>query len=199
MKFRQLKSHEKKLVKKVDFLNWKTEENVGRKIRVISSVKEYGLSGNDEFNKYNYISKQVNSSINELLTKKSEENDVSLKRYIDDQLQLIYDKLYAMGVLDSKTEYQEQFTKYGIPTERFLRRRLNYVMSHELEMGEDIKKTTQYIKDGHVKVGPKTVTDPAFLVTRTLEDYVTWSSKSKIRRTILKYNNVWDDFEIENC
>ena len=40
------------------------------------------------------------------------------------------------------------------------------------------------------------ITDPAFLVTRAMEDFVTWVSGSKIRRTIDKYNNQLDDYEL---
>jgi U3 small nucleolar ribonucleoprotein protein IMP3 len=40
------------------------------------------------------------------------------------------------------------------------------------------------------------VTDPAFLVSRTFEDYVTWVDTSKIKRTIMKYNDKLDDFDL---
>lgn len=49
-------------------------------------------------------------------------------------------------------------------------------------------------KQGHVRVGPNVVTDPAFLVTRTFEDFVTWVDSSKIKRTVMKYNDALDDF-----
>ena len=42
----------------------------------------------------------------------------------------------------------------------------------------------------------ETVTDPAFLVTRTMEDFVTWVDTSKIRRKITKYNDMLDDYEL---
>ena len=42
----------------------------------------------------------------------------------------------------------------------------------------------------------ETVTDPAFLVTRNLEDHVTWVDTSKIRRKISKYNDKLDDYEL---
>ena len=42
----------------------------------------------------------------------------------------------------------------------------------------------------------ETVTDPAFLVTRSLEDYVTWVDTSKIRAKISKYNNKLDDYDL---
>jgi hypothetical protein len=34
------------------------------------------------------------------------------------------------------------------------------------------------------------VTDPAFLVTRNMEDFVTWVDTSKIKRKVQKYNEV---------
>jgi ribosomal protein S4 len=40
-----------------------------------------------------------------------------------------------------------------------------------------------------VRVGPDTITDPAFLVTRSMEDFVTWVDTSKIKRKIMKYND----------
>ena len=45
---------------------------------------------------------------------------------------------------------------------------------------------------------PQTVTDPAFLVTRSMEDYVTWVDTSKIRQKVLKYNDKLDDFDLLN-
>jgi len=47
-----------------------------------------------------------------------------------------------------------------------------------------------------VRVGPEPVTDPAFLVTRPMEDFVTWVDTSKIRRKILKYNDKLDDYDL---
>ena len=47
-----------------------------------------------------------------------------------------------------------------------------------------------------VRVGPTTMTDPAFLVSRTMEDYVTWVDTSKIKRHVAKYNDKLDDFDL---
>ena len=38
--------------------------------------------------------------------------------------------------------------------------------------------------------------DPAFLVTRSLEDFVTWVDTSKIKRKVQKYNDKLDDYEL---
>lgn len=44
--------------------------------------------------------------------------------------------------------------------------------------------------------GPEVVTDPAFHVTRSMEDFVTWVDSSKIRRKVMKYNDAVDDFDL---
>lgn len=49
---------------------------------------------------------------------------------------------------------------------------------------------------GHVRVGPEIVTDPAFLVTRALEDFVTWVDGSKVKRVIAGYNDQLDDYDL---
>ena len=50
-----------------------------------------------------------------------------------------------------------------------------------------------------VRIGPTTVLDPAVLVTRPMEDFVTWVEGSKIRHTIAKYNDQLDDFDLLQC
>lgn len=57
-------------------------------------------------------------------------------------------------------------------------------------MSEIIKNATDLIEQGHVRVGTEIVKDPAFLVSRTLEDFVTWVDSSKIRRHVMEYNNM---------
>jgi hypothetical protein len=44
--------------------------------------------------------------------------------------------------------------------------------------------------------GPNVVTEPAFHVTRNMEDFVTWVDSSKIRRKVMKYNDALDDFDL---
>eukprot|EP00956_Cyclotella_meneghiniana_P002538 scaffold2938_cov67-Cyclotella_meneghiniana.AAC.3 len=53
-----------------------------------------------------------------------------------------------------------------------------------------------FIEQGQVRVGPNVVTDPAFLVSRSMEDFVTWVDSSKVRRTVQKYNDKLDDFDM---
>lgn len=57
-------------------------------------------------------------------------------------------------------------------------------------MAESIKGAIKLIEQGHVRVGPELIKDPAFLVTRTLEDFVTWVDSSKIKKHIEEYNGM---------
>lgn len=61
-------------------------------------------------------------------------------------------------------------------------------------MSETLREAATFIEQGHVRVGPDTVTDPAFLVTRTFEDFVTWVDTSKVKRKVMRYNDALDDF-----
>jgi U3 small nucleolar ribonucleoprotein protein IMP3 len=47
-----------------------------------------------------------------------------------------------------------------------------------------------------VRTGPEVVTDPAFHVTRNMEDFITWVDSSKIRRKVMKYNDAVDDYDL---
>ena len=58
-----------------------------------------------------------------------------------------------------------------------------------------MKDATRFIKHGHVRIGPNTITDPAFLVTRPMEDFLTWTDSSKVKRTIMAFNNKLDDYD----
>ena len=62
-------------------------------------------------------------------------------------------------------------------------------------MAETVKEAIMYIEQGHVRVGVETITDPAYHVTRTMEDHVTWVKTSSIRKKVLKYNGEYDDFD----
>lgn len=62
-------------------------------------------------------------------------------------------------------------------------------------MAEHLKEAVTYIEQGHVRVGPEVVTDPAFLVTRNMEDFITWVDSSKIKKRVRQYNDAFDDYD----
>ena len=64
-----------------------------------------------------------------------------------------------------------------------------------IKMAEHLKEAVTYIEQGHVRVGPEVVTDPAFLVTRNMEDFITWVDSSKIKKKVMEYNDALDDYD----
>jgi U3 small nucleolar ribonucleoprotein protein IMP3 len=98
-----------------------------------------------------------------------------------------------MGLLSTKSKLSA--IEHGITVSAFARRRLPIVMTR-LRMAEHVRAAVSLVEQGHVRCGTEVVTDPAFLVTRGMEDFVTWSVGSKVKRNIMKYRDKLDDFEL---
>ena len=94
-------------------------------------------------------------------------------------------KLHAMGVISSTASLAKAD---DVTVAAFCRRRLPVVMVR-LRLSETLREALTLIEGGHVRVGPEVVKDGAFLVTRSLEDFVTWVDSSKIKRQVMRYNN----------
>ncbi|KAH7289613.1 hypothetical protein KP509_30G011800 [Ceratopteris richardii] len=106
----------------------------------------------------------------------------------------LLEKLYSMGVIPSQKSLA-LCDKLSVSS--FCRRRLAVVLVR-LRLAENLKEAVTFIEQGHIRVGPDTVTDPAFSVTRNMEDFVTWVDTSKIRRKVLQYNDRLDDYDLLN-
>lgn len=179
---RQLKFHEKKLLKKVDFLHWKNADN----LREIQVMRRYHVQDRDDYKKYNKMCGHVTKLTNML---KQLDSQDPTRIELTDQL---LDKLYNMGVIPTKKSLV-QVEKLSVAS--FCRRRLAVVLVRS-KMSETLREAATFIEQGHVRVGPHTVTDPAYHVTRTLEDFVTWVDTSKIKRKVLQYNDKLDDYDL---
>ena len=112
---------------------------------------------------------------------------------------LLLEKLDAMGLLatagPSGAVGQLSDVPRKVTASAFARRRLPVVMTR-LKMADYVSAAIKLIEQGHVRVGTEVVTDPAFLVTRSMEDFVTWVDSSKIKRNIMQYRNQVDDFDL---
>jgi U3 small nucleolar ribonucleoprotein protein IMP3 len=104
----------------------------------------------------------------------------------------LLEKLYRMGIITTTTSLQKA---EEISASAICRRRLPVVMVR-MKMAETLQVAVTFIEQGQVRVGPNVVTDPAFLVTRNMEDFVTWVDSSKVRRAVHKYNEKLDDFDL---
>ena len=99
------------------------------------------------------------------------------------------DKLYAMGLIKTK-----RLKKADVVTVKsFCRRRLPVFMVQSGMFDGNMETASMYVRHGHVRVGPHIVRDPAFLVTRDQEDFLTWTESFK--KKIQEYNNEVDDYE----
>ena len=179
---RKLKHHEQKLLKKVDFLEWKQAQGH----RDTQVMRTYHIQNREDYHKYNRICGDIRRLANKLSLLPP--TDPFRRKHE----QLLLDKLYAMGVLTTKSKISDLANKVTVSA--ICRRRLPVIM-HRLKMAETIQDAVKFIEQGHVRVGPNLINDPAYLVTRNMEDYVTWVDNSKIKKTLLRYRNQIDDFD----
>ncbi|EER36286.1 U3 small nucleolar ribonucleoprotein protein IMP3 [Candida tropicalis MYA-3404] len=180
---RVLKHHEKKLLKKVDFLNWKQDQGH----RDTQVMRTYHLQNREDYHKYNRMCGDIRKLAHKLSLLQATDP------YRIKHEQLLLDKLYDMGILATKSKISDLENKVTVSS--FCRRRIGVVMCR-LKMSETISDAVKFIEQGHVRVGPNVITDPAYLVTRNMEDYLTWVDSSKIKRNVLKYRNKIDDYEL---
>ncbi|KAI5269362.1 hypothetical protein E4T47_07182 [Aureobasidium subglaciale] len=181
---RQLKHHEHKLLRKVDFFKPDTKQGT---IRQNDVVRRYMIQKPEDYTSYNRLCGQLRQLAHRL-TMLPPDNAYRLATE-----KKLLDKLYDMAILSERSKLSAVENKVTVSA--FARRRLNVILTR-LQMAPDLKAATTFIEGGQVRVGTEVVTDPAFLVTRNMEDFVTWVDSSKIKRTIHRYRDKLDDFDL---
>ncbi|OAF63753.1 hypothetical protein A3Q56_08538 [Intoshia linei] len=58
-----------------------------------------------------------------------------------------------------------------------------------------MKACVNFVEQGHIRVGCDVILDPAYLVTRSNNDYINWTDQSAIKQKVSKYNQNMDDFD----
>lgn len=99
--------------------------------------------------------------------------------------------IFSIGLISTKESLQEA---EKVSASSFCRRRLPWVLC-KLRMAQSLKMATELIEQGHVRIGPDICLDPARIISREHEDFITWRNKSKIRERLNEYNDEKDDFE----
>ncbi|XP_053633215.1 U3 small nucleolar ribonucleoprotein protein IMP3 [Cherax quadricarinatus] len=182
---RQLKYAEKKLLKHTDFLKWEVDNN----LKEVKILKRYMIQRRDDYTLYNKMSRETRE-----LANKIKDLDPKDPFRMEASGRLI-EKLYTMGLIPTK--WNLEFCN-RVSASSFCRRRLPCIMVRN-KMSPNLSTAITFIEHGHIRVGPEVVKDPAFLVTRALEDYVTWVDTSAIRKHVKEYNEERDDFDLSNC
>eukprot|EP01083_Nonionella_stella_P019593 54408_1 len=181
MAMRKLKWHEQKLLKKVNFAYWKRDDQ----LKEWQAIQRYRIT-REEYWRYNRIVRNTNKMVHELM--KLEQND----EYRVKSTQELLEKLYNMALIHEKKNLNS-VNKLSVSA--FCRRRLPVVMVR-LNMADNLKEAISLVHAGHVRVGTECVSDPAFLVSRSIEDFVTWTDNSKIKAHVMKFNEALDDYEL---
>lgn len=143
-------------------------------------MHKYHIQDREDYHKYNKICGNLRSLIHRISLLPA--NDSYRQKKEAEML----DKLYDMGILDVGAKPSDIENKVTVSS--IARRRLA-VVATRLKMAESVSDAVRTIEQGHIRVGPSPVTDPAMLITRHMEDFVTWVDTSARKRTIMKYND----------
>ncbi|KAI9805316.1 MAG: Small subunit (SSU) processome component [Piccolia ochrophora] len=184
---RKLRHHEKALLRKVDLTTYPSDASHRR----AAILRRYAIQRPDDYAAYNRVCGQLRHLAHRL--SRLDPADTFRRRHED----LLLEKLWMMGILGTggggKGKLSDVERKVTVAA--FARRRLAVVMTR-LRMCETVQTGIKFVEQGHVRVGPEVITDPAYLVTRNVEDFVTWVDSSKIKRNVLRYRDKLDDFDL---
>ncbi|XP_044291923.1 U3 small nucleolar ribonucleoprotein protein IMP3 [Varanus komodoensis] len=183
---RKLKFHEEKLLKKLDLVNWEAASGNLAELRVL---RRYRLQRREEYTRYNQLSRAVRELARRIRDLGDAPQSAAFRAR---STAALLEKLYAMGLVPSKSSL-EQCDRVSATS--FCRRRLPCLLL-KLRMAQNMKDAVTFVEQGHIRVGPEVVTDPALLVTRAMEDFITWTDSSRIRQHVLNYNQERDDFDL---
>lgn len=179
---RKLRHHEAKLLKKVNFYDWKFDKN----IKENAILQKFHIQDREDYAKYMRLVgrvKKVSAALMRL--DKSDEDRIKMT-------DLLLDKLYDMGLI-SQRQSLEDVEKVCVSS--FCGRRLAVQMVKN-KYAEDYKTAIKFCEQGHVRMGPEIVTNPAMHVTRQMGDHIAWAEGSSIKRTVRKFHNEEDDFTL---
>ncbi|KAF7489949.1 U3 small nucleolar ribonucleoprotein IMP3 [Sarcoptes scabiei] len=174
---RKLRYHEKKLLRKVNFIQW--EPNNLNEIRM---MRKYGVDRN-EYTMYNKLAAEIRNLARKLTTLETEDE------FRNECSALLIEKLYSIGLIQTKRLRRCN----DISVSSFCRRRLPVYMIKSGMFNGPLEIAVKYVKHGHVRIGPNVISDPAFLVTRNHEDFITWTEK--FRDNIDVYYDTHDDYK----
>lgn len=180
---RNLKYHEQKLLRKVKLYEpWKNEGS----LREAQVMRRYNLRDREDYGRYNKLCGVVTKMTSMLRT--LPQND-KFRIKVTEQLA---DRMFNLGLINRRNSL-EACAK--VTVSNFCRRRLPVVLQSN-KWCENVKEATQFVEQGHFQVGNEVVTDPNTLVTRTMEDHISWADSSRIKRKIQSYKNVLDDYDL---
>lgn len=171
---RKLRYHEQKILRKVDFVNWK------HNVKEVAIMRKYNIT-RPEYQAYLKLVFEIKQLAQSIVDTKDE---VIRNRLAG----MLTEKLYGMGLIKTK-----RLKKcLDITVKAFCRRRLPVIIVQSGIFNGPISTAVKYVEHGHIRIGPKVVKDPATFITPDQEDYISWDEKFK--RKIDEYRGEQDDY-----
>ncbi|NWY06815.1 IMP3 protein, partial [Nothoprocta ornata] len=182
---RKLKYHEQKLLKRLELVSW---EAAGGSLAEVRALRRYRVARREDYARYKALSRDVRA-----LARRLRDLGPASGAFRARAAAALLAKLHAMGLLGSRRSLA---LCERLSAAAFCRRRLPCLLL-KLRMAQNMRDAVTFVEQGHVRVGPDVVTDPALLVTRAMEDFITWTDASRLRRKVLDYNQERDDFDLD--
>ncbi|CDJ41848.1 U3 small nucleolar ribonucleoprotein protein IMP3, putative [Eimeria tenella] len=179
---RQLKYHEQRLLRKVNFFEWKRDKTA----RENKFLKKYLIQDREDYHRYNKLCGLITKLVAGL-RKLPPEDSFRMK-----MTELLLDKLYRMGVVSRR---EGLGAVEGLAASAFCRRRLPVVLLR-LRMATHLQQAVEYVEQGHVRLGAEVVTSPSLHITRDAEDHLAWAEGSAIKRHVAAFRSQADDFDL---
>ncbi|KAI9820448.1 MAG: Small subunit (SSU) processome component [Thelocarpon impressellum] len=184
---RKLKHHEQRLLRKVSLHTYASDASH----RTAAVLRRYAIGRPADYDAYNRLCGSLRQLAHRLAALPP---DDAVRRKLEESL---LEKLFDVGVLGTGGSGKGKLSDVErLAVSAFARRRLGVVMTRLGMSGGTVQAANKFIEQGHVRVGPEVITDPAYLVPRSMEDFVTWVDSSKIKRNVLRYRDKLDDFDL---
>ncbi|XP_040410251.1 U3 small nucleolar ribonucleoprotein protein IMP3 [Cygnus olor] len=180
---RRLRYPERKLLRRLSLVSWEAAGGLAE----VRALRRYRLGRREDWARYKALARAVRG-----LARRLRDLGPPSAAFRARCTAALLGKLYGLGVLGSRRSLA---LCEKVSAASFCRRRLPCVLL-KLRMAQDLRHAVTFVEQGHVRVGPDVVTDPALLVPRAVEDFVTWADGSRLRQKVLDYNQERDDFDL---
>jgi small subunit ribosomal protein S4 len=131
-------------------------------------VKEYGLKNKKEIWRMASLVSNFSTQVKRIIAAKSKQADLEKSQLMK--------RLTSLGLLKENAQLDDVL---GLATKDIAERRLQTLV-HRKGLAKSMKQARQFIVHGHIKVGERQMTVPAYLVKKVEEDKISFDEKSSI-------------------
>lgn len=134
-------------------------------------LRVYGLKNKREIWRMNSVLRRFKRQVKSLVTKESEQAKKEEKQLVS--------KLIKLGLIGKDAKLEDVL---DLETKSILERRLQS-MVFKKGLANSLKQARQFITHGHILVADKKISAPSYLVLKSEEDKIKFSSSSRLAST----------------